>query len=180
MKRVVVLGTSGSGKTTLARELARRMNVPHIELDALHWEPGWVEAPMEVMRQRVRAALARSPHGWAVDGNYRAVKDEIWPDADTIVWLDYPMTVVFSRVLARTLRRGWTRQELWSGNRERLWTQFFSRDSILLWVINTWRIRRRDYPKEFADSRWRHARIVHLRSPKEADAWLSRLSGPGS
>src|SRR5215204_3474908 len=151
MKRVVVLGTSGSGKTTLARELAERMNVPHIELDALHWEPNWVEASTEVMRQRVRTELARSSRGWAVDGNYRPVRDEIWPAADTIVWLDYPMTVVFSRVLLRTLRRGWSRQELWSGNRERLWTQFFSRDSILLWVINTWRIRRRDYPRELAD-----------------------------
>jgi adenylate kinase family enzyme len=175
MKRVVVLGTSGSGKTTLARELAARMNVPHIELDALHWEPGWVEAPTEVMLRRVRDELDRSPRGWAVDGNYRLVKDEIWPDADTIVWLDYPMTLVFSRVLVRTLRRGWTRQELWSGNRERLWTQFFSRDSILLWVINTWRIRRRDYPKELADPRWRHARIVRLRTPCETEQWLARF-----
>jgi adenylate kinase family enzyme len=180
MNRVVVLGTSGSGKTTLARELARRMDVPHIELDALHWEPGWVEAPTELMRRRVRDELDRSPRGWAVDGNYRAVKDEIWPDADTIVWLDYPMTVVFSRVLARTLYRGWTRQPLWSGNRERLWTQFFSRDSILLWVITTWRIRRRDYPKELADARRRHARIVRLRSPEEADAWLARIASSPS
>ena len=36
MNRIVVLGTSGSGKTTLARELARVLHVPHIELDALH------------------------------------------------------------------------------------------------------------------------------------------------
>jgi adenylate kinase family enzyme len=176
MRRVVILGTSGSGTTTLARELSRRMDVPHIELDALHWEPDWVEAPTEVMRRRVRDELARAPRGWAVDGNYRLVKDDIWPHADTIVWLDYPMALVFSRVFVRTMRRGWTRQELWSGNRERLWTQFFSRDSILLWVINTWRIRRRDYPKELADPRWRHARLVRLRSHAETEEWIERFT----
>ena len=176
MKRVVVLGTSGSGKTTLARELARRMNVPHVELDALHWEPNWIEAPTDVMRQRVRETLDRSPGGWVVDGNYRVVKDEVWPDADTIVWLDYPMAVVFSRVFVRTLDRWWSRKELWSGNRERLWMQFFSRDSILLWVINTWRIRRRDYPGELADPRWRHVRMLRLRHPSETARWLAGIA----
>ena len=175
VRRVVILGTSGSGKTTLARELAARLNVPHIELDALHWEPDWVEATTETMRQRVRRAIADAPDGWAVCGNYRAVKDEIWPAADTIVWLDYPMSLVFRRVLLRTLRRWWDGTELWSGNRERLWTQFFSRESILLWVINTWRLRRRDHPKELADPRWRHARVLRFRTPGEAMAWLGKL-----
>jgi adenylate kinase family enzyme len=175
MRRVVVVGTSGSGKSTLARQLAEMRGLAHIELDALHWEPNWAEAPTELMRERVRRAIGDAGGGWAVCGNYRAVKDEIWPHADTLVWLDYSMTVVFTRVLLRTLRRGWMRAELWSGNRERLWTQFCSRESILLWVINTWRIKRRDYPKELSDPRWRHLRVLRFRHPRETDAWLRGL-----
>lgn len=175
VRRVVVLGTSGSGKTTLARQLAAALNVPHIELDALHWEPGWIEAPTHRMRARVRDVIAAAPHGWAVCGNYREVQDEIWPAADTIVWLDYPMSLVFRRVLLRTLRRWWHGEVLWSGNRERLWVQFFTRESILLWVINTWRIRRRDYPKRLRDPRWRHLRVLRFRSPAETEAWLSQI-----
>ena len=178
MRRVVVLGTSGSGKTTLARRLAHLLNVPHIELDALHWEPNWVEAPTPRMRAKVARAIAEAGDGWAVCGNYRAVKDEIWPWADTIIWLDYPMSLVFRRVLVRTLHRWWRRDVLWSGNRERLWTQFFSRESLLLWVINTWRIRRRDYPRELGDPRWRHLRVLRFRSQKQTDAWLQKICNP--
>ena len=43
LARVVVVGTSGSGKTTLASRLAEILSVPHIELDALHWEAHWQE-----------------------------------------------------------------------------------------------------------------------------------------
>ncbi len=38
-QRIVVVGTTGSGKTTLAAQLALIAGCPHIELDALHWEP---------------------------------------------------------------------------------------------------------------------------------------------
>ncbi len=41
-QRIAIVGTTGSGKTTLAQQLSQRINVPHIELDALHWEPNWV------------------------------------------------------------------------------------------------------------------------------------------
>ena len=39
--RIVVVGTSGAGKTTLARRIAALLMLPHIELDAINWQPGW-------------------------------------------------------------------------------------------------------------------------------------------
>ncbi|TME62901.1 MAG: AAA family ATPase, partial [Chloroflexi bacterium] len=47
-RRISVVGTTGSGKTTFARELARRLGVPHVELDALAWGPNWTLVPVEV------------------------------------------------------------------------------------------------------------------------------------
>ncbi len=49
-KRVVVIGVTSSGKSTLAETLARRFAMDFIELDALHWEPHWQEATLEVFR----------------------------------------------------------------------------------------------------------------------------------
>ena len=37
MKCITVVGTPGSGKTTLAQHLARRLNYPFVEIDALFW-----------------------------------------------------------------------------------------------------------------------------------------------
>ncbi len=173
MRRVVVLGTSGSGKTTLARELARRMDVAHIELDALYWEKNWTGAPKPIFRQRVEQATAQE--AWALCGNYASVRDMTLARADTAIWLDYPMRVVFNRVLTRSLRRALARELLWGNNRESLYLQLCTRESILLWVINTWRIRRRDYPKMLRSETCRHLRVLRFRSPAETAAWLSSL-----
>ena len=92
MRRVNVVGTSASGKSSLALALAARLGVPYVELDALHWEPNWREAPNEVMRERVAAAIAAE--AWVVDGNYAAVRDLVWASVDTVVWLDLPRLTV--------------------------------------------------------------------------------------
>lgn len=176
MKRVVVLGTSGSGKTTLARELARRMNAPHIELDALHWGPNWTGADKPVFRARVAEAIAQE--AWSLCGNYASVRDLTLARADTVVWLDYAMSVIFTRALTRCLRRAVTREVLWANNRESLRLTFLSRDSLLLWVIESWRRHRRDYPKMLRSDACRHLRVLRFRTPAETEAWLSRLGGP--
>lgn len=115
-QRISVIGTSGSGKTTLARQIAQWFIIPYVELDALHWEPNWVEVPDDVMRDRVSQALSCST--WVVDGNYNQVLDIVWSQAETVVWLDYSLPVIMSRLVQRTLRRVVMQQEVCNGNRE--------------------------------------------------------------
>jgi adenylate kinase family enzyme len=173
VRRIVVVGTSGSGKTTMTRALSQRLGVPHLELDAINWGPGWTQAPRDVFRAQVDAATDAA--AWACDGNYSSVRHLVWTKADTLVWLDYPMTVVFPRVVRRTLRRTFTGEELWNGNRERLWTQLCTRDSLLLWVLTTWRKHRRNYPKLIASDAYRHLRVYRFRHPSEAERWLGTV-----
>lgn len=172
-RRIVVVGTSSSGKTTLARRLSRALHIPHVELDALHWEPNWVEAPDEVLRERTIKALRGDV--WVVDGNYSMVRDIVWSRADMVVWLDYPLQVILWRLTVRTFRRVFHRVELWGGNRESLRTAFFSKDSLYIWVLTTYKKRRREYPELLARPEHAHLRRVHLTSPKAADAWLKRV-----
>lgn len=170
-RRINVVGTSAVGKSTLATRLAAQLKVPYIELDALHWEPNWTEAPNEVLRGRVQEAIAGD--GWVVDGNYAKVRDLVWARVEAVVWLDLPLRTILWRYLRRTSRRVARREELWAGNRERLGTHLFSRNSLLWWILTTYRRRRAEYPPLLA------ARpdllAVRLRSGRSAEHWLAQL-----
>lgn len=173
-RRVVVVGTTGSGKTVLAKALSSHLGTRHVELDALNWGPEWTPAQPEVFRQRADLALAGD--SWVADGNYGVLRDIVWRRADTIVWLDYPLRVVLTRLFVRTLRRSITREKLWSGNRERFWFQFFSRESLFIWVLRTYWTERRTYPALLDQSEYTHLRLVRLRSPAESRRWLAALT----
>jgi len=174
MERIVVVGTSGSGKTTLARCLAKRLDIPHIELDALYWKPNWVGSPTDVFRQCVKEAV--SGKRWVVDGNYSKTRDIVWVRADTIVWLDYPLWILLWRIFKRGIRRSITRENLWgTGNRETLYRHFFTHDSMILWVLKTYRKRRREYPILFTQPEYAHLRVVKLRSRRETEYWVENV-----
>ena len=135
MARVVVIGTSCAGKTTFARSLATALTLPHIELDTFFWRPNWVPRPTEEFRALTAQALSQDR--WITVGNYGEVRNLIWSQATTVIWLNYEFRIVLWRALTRTVRRVVTRERLFSGNRETFRMAFFSRESILWWIITT-------------------------------------------
>ena len=172
--RVVVIGTTGAGKTTLARQIAKTLDLPHIELDAYRHGPNWTETPDDVFKEQLRQALRGD--AWVADGNYRVVRDVVWTKATTLVWLDYPIYVVMWRLWWRTLRRTIFRERLWNGNRESFRQHFFSSRSLFLWALQThWR-RRQTIPPALAQPEYNHLKVVHLRSPRAANKWLKTLA----
>ena len=175
-RRINVVGTTGSGKTTAAREIAERLGMKCIELDALFWKPNWGQTPDDEFLPAVEEATRGDD--WVVDGNYSRTRCIVWPRADTIVWLDYSFPRVFAQLLWRTIRRSITKEELWSECRERVRVSFFSRDSILVWCLQTYWKRRRNYPEIFARPGNRHLQLIHLRTPRETAHWLRTLRRP--
>ncbi len=173
LSRIIVIGTTGSGKTTLARKLARALGVEHVEFDAYRHGPNWRETPDdEFARQLVHALRGER---WVADGNYSMVQHAVWPRATAIVWLDFTFGLVFWRLIVRTFRRGITRETLWNGNKENLFSHFFTRHSLFLWAFKShWR-RRRTVPPTLALPQHAHLRLVHLRSPRAAARWLADL-----
>jgi hypothetical protein len=89
-------------------------------------------------------------------------------EADTIVWLDLPLSVKWPRVWRRTMHRIRNRVELWNGNRETWRDTFASRHSILFWVLVFHVRHKRHWPKRFDGD----ARLVRLRSEDDVGRWL--------
>ena len=170
-RRIVVTGTTGSGKTTLARAVAAKLRLPHAEQDAWNHLKDWQEAPVQQFRAAVDAFTAQP--GWVMDGNYSRANDIGWARADTLIWLDYPGELVFWRLLRRTLRRGYTREKLWNGNREPLGMNLFSRQGILAWFFRTHWKRRRETPLKLAA--YPHLQVLRFRTPDEAERWMDKL-----
>jgi len=170
MRRVVVGGSTGSGKSTFARALAARMNVPLIELDAIRHGPNWTETPDDRFRALVGART--NADAWVVDGNYSMIRDVTWGRADTLVWLDFSLRVILSRLFVRTNRRVFRREVLWNGNRERFVNAYFSTDSLYLWVFRSFWRRKHNWPRMLAEPAYRHLAVHRFRTPGEADRWL--------
>lgn len=172
---IVVIGSTGSGKSTLAAELAKKLNGDFIELDAFHWEPNWVEAPDEVFRARVEKVTTSKV--WVVAGNYHQVRDIVWPRAQLILWLDYPLSIVFWRLLTRTIRRSFFKEKIFSDNVESIWThlKLWSEESLFYWLFKTYWRRKREYPLLFALPQNAHLKVIRFKHPKETEKWKAEL-----
>lgn len=169
-RRVAVVGAVGCGKTTLAREIARRIDAPHIELDALRYQQGWVVEADETFRGKVVAYVGTDR--WVIDGNYADVQDLIWLRAQLLVWIDFRLPVLLWRLLRRTFRRLWRREEFFNSNREQF-RRVFSSQSILIWAIRSHGQRRRRYEELLTRARCAHLQVIRLRSPSAVRVWLA-------
>lgn len=167
----MVIGSTGSGKTTLARRLSRLLGVPHLELDALNWGPDWTPVPREEFVRRLEAGLAADE--WVVDGNYSSTRETVWSLADTIIWLDFGLHIVWPRLARRTVHRIVAQTELWAGNKER-WSNVVQRDNLFYWSWRFRQLRRPEYQRILGatDRRWT---VIHLRSPRQTRRWLEAL-----
>jgi adenylate kinase family enzyme len=177
--RIVVTGTSGAGKTTLARRIAADLDISHIELDAINWQPGWHDIsrhdPALFARRVTRATDDRA---WVADGNYGQVRDILWQRATHLIWLDYDRPVVMARVIRRSFARALLRPELWpgTGNRE-TWRRWLRPSHPVRWAWDTWARRRADTEARLALPANAHLRVLRLRRPQDARnvaAWLEK------
>lgn len=175
MRRVSVVGNSGSGKTTLARELADRLGVPYVELDAIFHQPGWQELPKDQFRARVGELVAQP--GWVVDGNYSSVRDLVMGRADTVLWLDPPRRRVMRQIVWRTTRRAVLRRELWNGNRERFANLFRldPQQSVISWAWVKHTHYRQTYHALSTDPAFGHLRFVRLESKADVRRLLDEV-----
>lgn len=177
--RITINGSSGSGKSTLARRLAREFGLKHIELDAINWQPGWIDLNStdrpEFLR-RTQAAVA--DEAWVVDGNYSSVQGAIRDRATDVVWLNYPRWLVMSRVIRRSFDRAISGKELWAGTgNTETFARWLDKEHPIRWSWDTYHSQIARYEALFADPALSHLRIHRLRHPREVEVLIAKLKG---
>src|SRR5262245_12089231 len=175
VRRVLVIGPGGAGKSTFARELGARTGLPVVHLDRLYWRPGWDPTPTEEWEEVVRDTI--SGERWVVDGNYGGTMALRLAAADTVIFLDVPRRTCLRRVYSRAFRGlGRQRADLGSGCAEKLPDLEFLR-----WIWTYPAKRRPGVLAQLADFERRGGRVVVLRSPAEARAFLdATAAAPGA
>jgi hypothetical protein len=146
----------------------------------LYFGSNFSTVPPSVLRERTSAAIAGDR--WVTDGNKSAVRDLVWPRADTIVWLDYPLLVSLWRLGRRALWRTSVlqAQAAAAGGKTRLPRQFLLAAKGVLTALRSHMGQRREYPRMFAEPKNRHLAVVRLRSPRATRRWLARVIEQGT
>ena len=85
-----VVGSAGSGKTTVATELAEVLGCATLSSMRSSNNRG---GPTPIPSSPPPDHPAVRP-AWVADGNYSAVRDLVWQQADTVLCLDFPWPVV--------------------------------------------------------------------------------------
>ena len=170
-----MVGPSGSGKTTVATRISELLGLPHLELDSVHWQPGWT--PLDTATLRAHVAEFTAAESWVVDGNYSKVRDIITTRADTVVWLDHSRPLVMGRLVRRSLQRVVSRQRLWNGNTERLSALLDLRDPehLIRWSWTSFPKLAARYRSEMDDPELSHLSWVVLDRPVDAERFLTSL-----
>lgn len=179
IERINVVGTSGSGKSTFGRRLAERLRLPFHEIDQMFWQPNWQQTPDDELIAKIQH-VTDGPC-WVLDGNYTRTNAVKWKQVQLVVWLDMSFTRTLYRVTSRCIRRAIAGTEIWpgSGNYESLLQSFFTRDSIILWSIKTYRQHQRYYPEVMAAPEFAHIWFVRLRTLRECEAFLESAATAG-
>lgn len=172
MKKINIIGTCGSGKSTFGKKLAAKINAPYIELDLLFWKPNWTWTEDEEFFEKIKKEL--SVDTWVLDGNYTRSQPIKWESVDTVIWIDLPFLLNFYQVLKRVFIRAFSKKELWpgTGNVETLGKAFFTRDSILWWMLKTYKKNKVKYEKVFQDEQYSHINFIRLSSRREIQNFL--------
>lgn len=104
--KLFIIGIVASGKTTLAKKLSENLNIPCYELDCVVYDES--VTPRRKRTPDEQLAIIReidSRGDFIFEGVYRKSYHELLDIADTVLFLDPPLSVRICRILKRFIKQ---------------------------------------------------------------------------
>jgi len=168
MQKIIVIGCPGAGKTTFSKQLAKKLGLPLYHLDYFYYDNRF-DYPHNTSAWRQRITELVHKEQWIIDGNYKSTFDIRFPQAEAIIYLDYPLRITLSRALKRrVVLHGKVRDDMPSSWKEQFSLQF------LRFILSYNRVER---PKlyKLLQAEQRHRTVIILRSPRQTERYLAAL-----
>ena len=167
MERILIIGCPGAGKSTLARQMAQKLGIPLVHLDAMFWLPGWVERDKGEFDGLLLEELTKP--NWIIDGNYSRTLATRLEYCDTVIFLDFSTAACLCGVLKRVLsNRGKVRADMGPGCPERF-------DFKFLQYVRNFRRTSRDKLMAKLEAASPRVKPIVLRNRRQVTAFLASL-----
>jgi adenylate kinase family enzyme len=169
MKRVAVFGNAGGGKSTLAKRLAELTRLPLYPLDMIQFRAVGGRVPHELYL-KAHADLLRQDE-WIIDGfGCVASAWERFSEADTLVYVDLPLTTHYWWVTKRLIKGLFATPEGWPENSP-MWRSTMDSYKVVWLCHRRLTPRFRQLVADVAASKQVH----HVKSPAEMTALLNAV-----
>lgn len=105
LDRVLIIGAGGVGKTTLGKNLCKKLNITHIDIDDLYFKPN-TNLSVNFNYSALEREAANEDR-WIISGCARDddARERLFLRADSVIWLDYNAGVNFYQVSKRAVER---------------------------------------------------------------------------
>lgn len=172
-RRISVVGASGSGKSHLAKRLAKTLGLPFFELDHVRNDATGKRLP-DADFSAVVSDLVQHDQ-WIIDGHYRTVRQQVWHRSTSIVWLDYPLGFVVTRVLERYRQKRRRAQSAAPSASDGPPVEFASWSSRIGRLMRAIR-GRREYAMLLGEAERKGSHIIRVRDPDAAETVVAALA----
>ena len=162
MKRIILIGCPGSGKSTFSKALHQLTGIPLFHLDILYWNADKTTVTESVFRERLSEVLCQSE--WIIDGNYSSTMELRMQACDTVIFLDYPLSLCLEGINAR---KGQARSDL-------PWIESTEDDEEFLAFIKSFNAQSRPQIMELL-KHYSDKNIFILQDRAQADQLLNRI-----
>ena len=167
MKRVAVFGNAGGGKSTLARRLADLTGLPLFPVDTMQWTADAEPVPHQQYLKAHANLLRRAE--WIIDGfGDVASAWERFAAADTLIYLDLPLSTHYRWVTKRFIKGLFANPEGWPANSP-MWSSTLAGYRVIPLCHRNLTPKYRQLVADAATAK----RVHHLRSPAEIRAFLA-------
>jgi adenylate kinase family enzyme len=170
MMKVAVFGNAGGGKSTLARKIAGATGLPLCPIDTIQFRPS---GPVPREEYLVAHTELLKQDSWIIDG-FGCVETawQCFAQADTLVYVDLPLTTHFWWVTKRLVQGHFRTPEGWPEGSP-IWRSSLSSYRVLWLCHRRLTPRYRQLVRDLAVSK----RVHHLRSAREIAGFVRTLPG---